>query len=139
MHLMLTSAHLRTFVQLPTGTGKSMMLGLMACYLNRICDLKVAVVVPNDVLAAVQQDKYAPWASRASDDIFKSEAKGVFYCTYEDFLSGKISVETTFLVDEIDSLFFSDTPHVQGGKLLSAILLLNKCKVIGMTATFRGD
>ena len=82
MHLMLTSAHVRTLMQLPTGTGKSLMLGLMARYLNLICGLKVAVVVPNDVLAAVQQNKYAPWASRVSDDLFKADAKDVFYCTY---------------------------------------------------------
>jgi hypothetical protein len=41
-------------------------------------------------------------------------------------------------VDEIDSLFFADVPTIRNAKLISAILLLNKYKVIGMTATFRG-
>jgi hypothetical protein len=48
-------------------------------------------------------------------------------------------LDTVLLVDEIDSLFFSDLPSMSGGRLLSAILLLNKYKVIGMTATFRGE
>jgi hypothetical protein len=42
-------------------------------------------------------------------------------------------------VDEIDSLFFNDKPEIKEGMLLSGILLLNKYRVIGMTATFRGD
>lgn len=65
--------------------------------------------------------------------------KEVFYCTYDDFITGEIPLETVILVDEIDALFFSDKPQLKGTKFLSAILLLNKYKVIGMTATFRGD
>jgi uncharacterized protein (DUF1499 family) len=41
-------------------------------------------------------------------------------------------------VDEIDTLFFNDKPKLKGTKFISVILLLNKYKVIGMTATFRG-
>ena len=48
-------------------------------------------------------------------------------------------MDTIVLVDEIDALFFSDKPQLTGTNFLSAILLLNKYKVIGMTATFRGD
>jgi hypothetical protein len=36
--------------------------------------------------------------------------KGIFYCTYEDFLSGNIPLGTILLVDEIDTLFFNDKP-----------------------------
>jgi hypothetical protein len=43
------------------------------------------------------------------------------------------------MVDEIDALFFNDKPYLKGSKFLSAILLLNKYRVVGMTATFRGD
>jgi hypothetical protein len=42
------------------------------------------------------------------------------------------------LIDELDSLFFSDSPKLVGKKFLSVILLLNKYKIIGMSATFRG-
>lgn len=126
-------------MQLPTGTGKSFMFGLMARYLNLMQGVKVAVVVPNEVLAAIQQDKYCPWASRIQDNLFKKDAKDVFYCTYDDFLTGEIPQDTVILVDEIDALFFNDKPQLKGAKFLSAILLLNKYKVIGMTATFRGD
>jgi hypothetical protein len=48
-------------------------------------------------------------------------------------------VDTTLSVDEVDALFFNDKPQLKGTKFISAILLLNKYKVIGMTATFRGD
>jgi len=65
--------------------------------------------------------------------------KEVFYATYDEFLTGKIPFGAIIMVDEIDALFFNDKPEVKGTKLLSAIILLNKYKVIGMTATFRGD
>jgi hypothetical protein len=48
-------------------------------------------------------------------------------------------LNSVLFIDEIDSLFFADSPAVTEGKFLSAILLLNKYKVIGMTATFRGE
>jgi len=41
-------------MQLPTAFGKSYMNGVMAKYANKIIGSKVAVIVPNDVLAAVQ-------------------------------------------------------------------------------------
>jgi superfamily II DNA or RNA helicase len=139
MCALLNSPHERTFTQLPTGTGKSLMFGLMARYLNFTQGVKVAVIVPNEELAAIQQDKYCHWACRISDNLPNKDAKEVFYCTYNDFLTGDIPLDTVLLIDEIDSLFFSDNPEVRGTKFLSAILLLSKYKVIGMTATFRGD
>lgn len=41
-------------MQLPTGTGKSFMFGLMARYINITLKCKVVVVVPTEVLAAIQ-------------------------------------------------------------------------------------
>jgi hypothetical protein len=49
-----------------------------------------------------------------------------------------IPTAAVLLVDEIDSLFFADAPILSAGKFFSAILLLNKYRIIGMTATFRG-
>jgi superfamily II DNA or RNA helicase len=69
MYLMLDSVRGfgTTLLQLPTGTGKSIMFGLMARYINKHLkdELggKVVVVVPTEVLAAIQQYKYSPWAS----------------------------------------------------------------------------
>jgi hypothetical protein len=56
-----------------------------------------------------------------------------------DALGGKIPASTVIFIDEIDSFFFADAPRIAEGKLISAILLLNKHKVVGMTATFRGN
>jgi hypothetical protein len=95
-------------------------------------------VVPNEVLATIQQQKYSPWSSKVGDNLYAINAD-IHYCTYIDFLTGNIPVSATLLVDEIDSIFFADTPSVVANMLLSSILLLNKYKVIGMTATFRGD
>ena len=65
--------------------------------------------------------------------------KEVHYCTYENFLTGNIPEGTILLVDEIDTIFFSDTPRLIRGKLISSVLLLNKYKIYGMSATFRGE
>jgi hypothetical protein len=48
-------------------------------------------------------------------------------------------LNSVLYIDEIDSLFFADSPVVNEGRFISAILLLNKYRVIGMTATFRGE
>ena len=124
MYLLLNSQH-RTLIQLVTGFGKSFMLGLMARYINLVHNKKVIVVVPNQVLAAIQQDKYCPWSSKVGDDLFTIKAD-IHYCTYEDFLTGNIPTSAAILVDEVDSLFFADAPRIINGELLSAILLLNK-------------
>ena len=113
------------------------MFGLLARYYH-LQGNKVAVIVPNEVLAAIQQDMYSPWARKAHDDLFDGRVIDIHYCTYEDFFTAKIPLSMTCLVDEIDSLFFSDAPKLEGNLFISAILLLNKYRVIGMTATFRG-
>ena len=125
-------------LQLATGTGKSLMFGLLARYLNLLHHKKMVVVVPNEALAATQQQRYSPWSSKIGDDLFANNTD-IHYCTYADVLMRKISTDAILLVDEIDSLFFADKVELINGRLLSAILLLNKHKVIGMTATFRGD
>ena len=127
-----------TLLQLPTGTGKSLILGLLARYLNLHHIMKIAVVIPNEVLAAIQQQKYSPWASKVGDELTTNSVIDIHYCTYVDLLTGKIPLNTILLVDEIDSFFFADKPVIVEGQLISAILLLNKYKVVGMTATFRG-
>ena len=98
----------------------------------------MVVVVPNEVLAAIQQQKYSPWSSKIGDDLFTNNTD-IHYCTYADVLSGKISTDAILLVDEIDSFFFADKVELVNGRLASAIIILNKHTVIGMTATFRGD
>lgn len=85
------------------------MFGLIARYFNILFDLKVVVVVPNETLAAIQQSKYSPWFSKAGDDLFEVNTY-IHYCTYTDFLTGNIPLSAVLLVDEIDSLFFADTP-----------------------------
>jgi hypothetical protein len=67
----------------------------------------VVVVVPNEVLAATQQRKYSPWASKIGDDLFTHHTD-IHYCTYADVLTGNIPRDTILLVDEIDSLFFAE-------------------------------
>lgn len=62
----------------------------------------------------------------------------IHYCTYSDFLSGDIPTSTLLLVDEVDSLFFSDKAEIRGNRFVSSVLFLNKYKVLAMTATFRG-
>jgi hypothetical protein len=114
------------------------MFGLMARYLNLFYNRKVAVVVPNEVLAAIQQQKYSPWASKIGDDLF-ADNTDIHYCTYADALNGTFPASTVLLIDEIDSFFFSDKVELVQGIITSAILLLNKYKLIGMTATFRGE
>jgi superfamily II DNA or RNA helicase len=138
MYFMLTSTHLRILLQLPTGTGKSLMFGLMSRYINKIQAKKTVVAVPNKVLAAIQQQKYSPCSSKDIGDVFLNNAL-INYCTYFDVLTGNIPIDTIVFIDEIDSLFFSDTPIVNRTRFLSAILLMNKYKIIGMTATFRGE
>jgi hypothetical protein len=100
------------------------MIGILAQYFNNEGNTKVAVVIPNEVLAALQQDKYAPWASRTHDDLWTNK-KDIHYCTYGDFITGRIPKGTLLLIDEIDSLFFSEKPEIRRGKFYSAIHLLN--------------
>ena len=115
------------------------MLGIMATYLNKKFKQKVAVVVPTDTLAAIQQDKCCILFNKTEDDLWDPEVKEVHYCTYQNFLTGNIPKDTILLVDEIDYLFFNDVPKIIKGKLISSVLLLSKYRFYGMSATFRGE
>jgi hypothetical protein len=53
MFFILNAGHRSTLMQLATGTGKSLMFGLMAHFVNTEFKCKVAVVVPNETLAAI--------------------------------------------------------------------------------------
>lgn len=53
MFLFVTSPHKINLCLLPTATGKSFMFGLLSRYMN-MHGMKVAVIVPNEVLAAIQ-------------------------------------------------------------------------------------
>ena len=63
----------------------------MARYLNLTTGKKVAVVVPNEVLAAIQQQKYSPWANKVGDGLFATNSD-IHYCTYSDLLTGNIPI-----------------------------------------------
>lgn len=115
------------------------MLGLVAKYLNLFQTKKVAIVVPNDILAADQQKRYAPWSSKDSDTLVLAEETDIHYVSYQNVLSRELPSDLVLLVDEIDSFFFNDEPHLQGSRLVSSLLLLNKHRVMGTTATFRGE
>jgi superfamily II DNA or RNA helicase len=54
MFALLNSTYKRILIELPTGVGKSLMLGIMARFINAMWGVKVVVVVPNEVLAAIQ-------------------------------------------------------------------------------------
>jgi superfamily II DNA or RNA helicase len=55
MYLLLKvhTEHKISLMQLPTGTGKSLMFDILARYLDLFYDFKVAIVVPTEVLAAI--------------------------------------------------------------------------------------
>jgi hypothetical protein len=55
MFLLLTSTSARSFIQLVTGFGKAVMFSLMSRYYNIFQQVKMAVAVPTDVLAAIHQ------------------------------------------------------------------------------------
>ena len=73
------------------------------------------------------------------DDLWDDNVKSVYYCTNDDFLTGKIPLNVILLVDEIDLLFFNDLPKIIKGRLISSVLLLSKYKVYVLSATFRGN
>jgi hypothetical protein len=73
------------------------------------------------------------------DDLYAA-SNDIHYCTHAQFLSGAIPHNTVLLVDEIDSLFFANKIITTANEVsLSPLILLNKYKIIGMTATLRGD
>jgi superfamily II DNA or RNA helicase len=53
MFFILNSGCRSTLMQLATGTGKSLMFGLMAQFISNELKCKVAVVVPNKTLATI--------------------------------------------------------------------------------------
>jgi ERCC4-related helicase len=69
MGLLLKSHHHTTLIQLATGFGKSLMLALLAKYINKTTGKKVIILVPSDFLHAYQQSFYCPSASNIPDDI----------------------------------------------------------------------
>lgn len=137
--MLLFSKKYVNLAQLATNFGKSFMIGIMAVFLNQKYKEKVIVATPNDTLASVQQNKFCPSASDVHDDLWDENVKSIHYCTYDDFLTGRIPLNAIILVDEIDLLFFKDVPKIIKGKLISSVLLLSKHQVYGLSATFRGN
>lgn len=45
---------------------------------------------------------------------------------------------TILFIDEFDAFLFDFKPVILDGQLVSPLILLNKCKTIGLTATLRG-
>jgi len=83
MFLLLTSKKHATLVQLATGFGKSLMLALMAKYINTFQGKKVIIAVPSAFLHAYQQYFYCPSASKIPEKITDPLVKEVFYCSCE--------------------------------------------------------
>jgi hypothetical protein len=73
-------------IQLATGFGKSMLLGILTCYLNKTTGKKIIVVVPTSFLQLYQESNYCPTASKIPEDINDPIVAEIFYCTYEKFL-----------------------------------------------------
>jgi hypothetical protein len=68
--------------------------------------------------------------------------KEVFYTSFERFLdqTSILSQDTILLVDEFHELFFNKEARVVGGRLISVVAKLQvACKLIGVSATFRGS
>lgn len=73
------------------------------------------------------------------DDLWDENVKGIHYCTYENFLTGRVPLNAFLLVDEVDMLFFNDVPKIIKGKLISSVMMLSKYTVYGLSATFKGN
>lgn len=85
MNLLLTSKKHTTLVQLATGFGKSLMLALMAKYVNTFLGKKVIIAVPSAFLHAYQQHFYCPTASKIPEDITDPVTKDISYCSFKRF------------------------------------------------------
>ena len=82
---------------------------------------------------------YCPWANKAFSNLFE-DISGIFVCIYNDLLGNKILPKGTILfIDEVDSMFFEIKPKLLDKSLISPVLLLVRYKVIGLTATLRGN
>ena len=75
MGLLLKSQHHTTLTQLATGFGKSLMLALLAKYINKTTGKKVIILVPSTFLHAYQQYFYCPSASKIPDNITDPSCK----------------------------------------------------------------
>ena len=142
MGLLLKSQQHATLVQLATGFGKSLILALLANYLNKTTGKKVIILVPSAFLHAYQQFFYCPTASNIPDKITDPNAKNIFYCTFDRFNAPEFEmpIDAILLVDEFHDIFFNQPATVINGKLVSTILKLRaSAKLIGESATFRGD
>jgi superfamily II DNA or RNA helicase len=125
---------------LATGFGKSFLLGLLAEHLNTTTGKKVLVVVPTPFLQLYQESNYCPTASKIPGRITDPNAPNIFYCSYEAFMSFVVPPETIVLVDEFHELFFNQLVGVVNGRFVSVMQkLATAFKVIGVSATFRGD
>jgi hypothetical protein len=114
----------------------------MASFLKKTSGKKVLVVVPTPFLHLYQESNYCPNASKIPEDINDPMVFGIFYCTYEIFLqlSPTVLANSIVLIDEFHELFFNYPAALVDGKFVSVIKsLLTATRVIGVSATFRGD
>jgi hypothetical protein len=118
------------------------MLGVLAHYLNQTTGKKVLVVVPTPFLLAYQQQHYCPTACKVPFKMTDPTVKEVFYSDFSHFSAPEFTVpaDTVLLVDEFHELFFGQQVQLANGKALSVISrLLAASRVIGVSATYRGD
>jgi superfamily II DNA or RNA helicase len=87
MFLLITSNKQLSLIELATGTGKSVMLALMAQYFNTILGKKVLVLVPSEVLKLDQTCCYCTNYSKAEAQLYESDVPAIYYSTFEDVLS----------------------------------------------------
>jgi len=76
------------------------------------------------------------------EDIGDPAAADIFYCSFTQFMQPGFAVPlaTIVLVDEFHELFFNTPLAVVNGKLISVVQQLTLAeKIIGVSATFRGD
>ena len=118
-----SQTHHSTLIQLATGAGKSLMLGLLAQYLNKTTGKKVIVLVPTPFLQLYQETNYCPTASKIPEEILHSDTKHIFYCSYQQFMSSSFYIpsETMLLVDEFHELFFNSKLAVEQGRFISVL------------------
>lgn len=71
-----------------------------------------------------------------------SNIKQIFYSNFNRFIAPEFVVpsDTILLIDEFHELFFNQQVQLVNGKVISVISkLLSAVKVIGVSATYRGD
>lgn len=118
------------------------MLGMLGIYIFQQTGKKVIILVPTQFLHAYQEHYYCPDACKIPGRICDPNFLGVFYCNYERFDSVDFVVppNTIILVDEFHEFFFGSSLKIHNNKVISHIKkLLDAEKVIGVSATYRGD